>query len=282
MKRHSIWLMVLSFWALSAYAGTISVNLGAADSFGLLGGTISNTGTSVVTGNVGATTKITGFGPGTGTATGTVYPFPSDPTVETAYTAFENADTQAWSYASTAASFAGLTTSQTFIGNTAYLSTGDISTKTGINLTFDAQNNPNEVFVILINGALTVNGAMTFTLEDGAQTSNIFWAVKDAATISVGSSGPITFDGNILAGTSFTMSAATGGSGTLAGTINGCVYAETANTLAGTTDVKGPCASTGGGGVPEPGTATLLGMGLLLSLIVYGRQSRKRALARRL
>ena len=41
-------------------------------------------------------------------------------------------------------------------------------------------------------------------------------------------------------------------------------------------------ASTGGGGVPEPGTATLLGMGLLLSLIVYGRQSRKRALARRL
>src|ERR1039458_10412514 len=60
------------------------------------------------------------------------------------------------------------------------------------------------------------------------------------------------------------MSAATGGSGTLAGTINGCVYAETANTLAGTTDVKGPCASTGGGGVPEPGTATLLGMGLLL------------------
>src|ERR1035438_3801172 len=139
MKRHSIWLMVLSFWALSAYAGTISVNLGAADSFGLLGGTISNTGTSGVTGNVGATTKITGFGPGTGTATGTVYPFPSDPTVETAYTAFENADTQAWSYASTAASFAGLTTSQTFIGNTAYLSTGDISTKTGINLTFRSE-----------------------------------------------------------------------------------------------------------------------------------------------
>src|ERR1017187_3034566 len=106
MKRHSIWLMVLTFWALSAYAGTISVNLGAAHSFRLLGGTISNTGTSVVTGNGGATTKITGLGPGTGTASGAVYPFPSAPTVEMAYPAFETADTQAWSSASTAASFA--------------------------------------------------------------------------------------------------------------------------------------------------------------------------------
>jgi hypothetical protein len=274
MKVHSIWLVVLSFWALTAYAGTVSVDLGAADTFGLLGGTISNTGTSKVTGNVGATTTITGFPPGT--ATGTVYPFPNDPTVETAYTAFENADTQAWSYVSTALPLGTLMTSQTFVGNNAYASATDISTATGINLTFDAQGNPNEVFVILIGGALTVNGAMTFTLEGGAQTSNIFWVVEDAATISVGSSGPITFDGNILAGTSFTMSAGSVGSGVLAGTINGCVYAETANTLAGETNVNGPCASPSGN-VPEPGTATLLSMGLLFSLIVYGRRSRKKA-----
>ena len=73
MKMHGIWLVVLSFWALTAYAGTISVDLGAAGTFGLLGGTISNTGTSVVTGNVGATTTITGFPPGT--AIGTVLSF---------------------------------------------------------------------------------------------------------------------------------------------------------------------------------------------------------------
>jgi hypothetical protein len=275
MKVHSICLVVLSFWALSAYAGTISVNLGAADTFGLLGGTISNTGTSFVEGNVGATTTITGFPPGT--ASGTVYTAPNGPTsiVGMAYTAFENADTQAWSYLSTALPLGTLSTSETFTGNNAYASTADISTTTGINLTFDAQGNPNEVFVILVNGALTVNGAMTFTLEGGAQTSNIFWVVEDAATISVGSAGPITFDGNILAGSSFTMSAGSGGSGVLTGTINGCVYAETANTLAGETDIQGPCAPAGGS-VPEPGTATLLGMGLLLSLIVYGRQSRSR------
>jgi hypothetical protein len=39
----------------------------AATSFGLLGGSVSDTGTSVVEGNVGATSTITGFPPGTET-----------------------------------------------------------------------------------------------------------------------------------------------------------------------------------------------------------------------
>jgi hypothetical protein len=53
----------------------------------------------------------------------------------------------------------------------------------------------------------------------------------------------------------------------LAATINGCVFTETVNTLAGQTDVNG-CSATGA--TPEPGTAALLGLGLLLGLIVYG------------
>jgi hypothetical protein len=121
---------------------------------------------------------------------------------------------------------------------------------------------------------------MTFTLEDGAQADNIFWIVEDAATISVGSSGAIDFDGNILAGTSFTMSAASGGTGTSAGTINGCVFAGTANTLAGTTDVGG-CADTSAVGtptptpVPEPGSMALLGSGLFALAGVIRRKLRK-------
>ncbi len=43
----------------------------AATSFGLLGGSVSDTGTSVVIGNVGATSTITGFTP-PGTETGFV------------------------------------------------------------------------------------------------------------------------------------------------------------------------------------------------------------------
>jgi len=163
-------------------------------------------------------------------------------------------------------------TSQTLLGNTVYASSADISTVTGTNLTFNAQGNPNEVFIIQIEGALTVNGAMTFTLENGAQANNIFWIVDDAATISVGSSGPITFDGDILAGSSFTMSAASGGSGVLAGTINGCVFAETANTLAGQTNVNG-CSSASS--VPEPGSAGLLMiLGGLLGILAWTRKRR--------
>jgi hypothetical protein len=76
------------------------------------------------------------------------------------------------------------------------------------------------------------------------------------------------------------MSAASGGSGTLAGTINGCVFAKNANTLAGTTDVNG-CADTSAGGsgptggstVPEPGSMALLGSGLIALVRIVRRQS---------
>lgn len=61
---------------------------------------------------------------------------------------------------------------------------------TGINLYFSAQGDSSEVFVILIDGAFTVNGAITSWLENGAQASNIYWIVEDAtAAIGVGSSG---------------------------------------------------------------------------------------------
>jgi hypothetical protein len=263
MRHGLICLAVAVAAVVPVFGGPISVNLNSASSFALLGGTISNTGTSNIVGNVGAPTKWTDYG--TWSVAGTVYPWPSDPTVAAAYSDFKAAFTAAMLLSSTQ-SLTDLTTSQTFIGDNVYTFTDpSISTTTGINLTFDAENHPNDVFVIRISDALTVNGAMTFTLKNGAQPGNIFWIVGTDATISVGSAGPIDFYGDILAGDTFTMSAAEGGSGVLAGTINGCVFAENANTLAGTTDVEG-CNSAAPGGdsgsVPEPGTLPLLSMGL--------------------
>ncbi len=253
-NKAPVFAILLASMALPAFGSQISVNLNSASSFGLLGGTISNTGTSIVTGNVGATTTITGFLPGT--ATGTVYPFPSNATVAQAYSDFESAWTSASSLTSTQSVGNALPTAFTFTGNNVYTFTvPTVTTIDGTNLVFDAQNNPNEVFVIQIGGAFNVIGDVNFTLENGANADNIFWVVGTAATISVGSSGPITFDGNILAGGTggtFTMSAASGGSGVLAGTINGCVFTNAANTLAGETNVGG-CASNTAAAAPSQG-----------------------------
>jgi hypothetical protein len=251
--------------------GTPIVNLNTASSFGLLGGTISNTGTSVVTGNVGVkdgSGTITGFNP-TGTTVGGSVIAPGSTSSNNAYTDFVSGFNAALLLSSTQ-SYPDLTMSRTFIGNNVYTFTlTNISTTTGINLTFDAQNNPNEVFVIRTAGAFTANGALTFTLQNQAQANHIFWIIGTDATISPGSSGPITFDGDILAGQSFTMSAASGGSGALAGTINGCVFAETANTLAGTTKVNG-CSATAST-TPEPASLLLFGTGLA-ALVGMGKR----------
>ena len=260
----SMLALVLALSLLAVNARADSINLGTASSFGLLGGTISNTGTSVVTGNVGATTKVTVFNTSQGTATGTVYPA-GDPTAMAAYNAiFSSGGAFSTAEGLTATGSFATGMIQTFLPGV-YTSSGDISTTTGTNLIFNAGGNSSALFIIKVPGALTVNGAMTFTLDGDAQADNIFWIVKDAATISVGSSEPIDFDGNILAGSSFTMSAITGGSGTLAGTINGCVFADTANTLGGQTNVGGCSASSASGTtpVPEPASLMLLGSGLL-------------------
>ncbi|MGA3019662.1 MAG: ice-binding family protein [Bryobacteraceae bacterium] len=265
-----IWLVMAVAASVPAFGGTISVNLGSASSFGMLGSTISNTGISHILGNVGATTTITDSGPWV--VTGTVFPFPSDPTVTAAYNDFESAYNTALAMGPTQPTLSSLPLTQTFTGNNVYRFTTDISTTTSTVLTFDAQYDPNEVFVMQVDGAFTVNGALQFDLVNGAQATNIFWIVEDAATISVDGSTPQIFDGSILAGTSFTMSAIAGGSGDLAGTIDGCVFAETANTLAGQTNVNG-CVGGGlpggGSGTPEPGSAELMSLGCLLGIVAW-------------
>jgi hypothetical protein len=274
MRHGLIWLVVAIAAVMPAFGANVTVDLGSAGSFALLGSTITDTGVSNIVGNVGATTTITINDPWT--VTGTVYTAPnaSGTTVGLAYTAFENAYNTALALASAQPVLSSLGMTQSFTGNNVYTFNNDISTITGTALTFDAQGNPNEVFVIQIDGAFTVNDVLTFDLIHGAQANNIFWIVQKAATISVESSGPITFEGSILAGTSFTMSAATGGSGVLAGTINGCVFAKTANTLAGQTDVNG-CVGGGmpGGGplatIPEPGSSGLVSLGCLLGILAW-------------
>ncbi len=268
MRQQLIWLMMAGAAAAPAFASL--ANLNTTSPFGLIGGTISTTGSSMVNGNVQAMATMT-TGPGL-TATGTVYSA-GDPTAVQAYKDFESAFSAADLMASTA-SFAGLTTSQTFMANSVNTFTEtNVSTASGIDLTFNAQGDANAIFVIRTAGALNVNGGVTFTLENGAQASNVFWIIGTAATITSGNSGPLVFDGNILAGQSFTMSTTSGGSGMFTGTINGCVFAEGSDTLAGATDITG-CNFDDPVGAPEPGTAGFVGFGFLAAIFLASRRAR--------
>jgi hypothetical protein len=56
-------------------------------------------------------------------------------------------------------------------------------------LTLDGGGNPDAVFVIKMNGALTVDGAATVSLANGAKSSNVFWLINGA--ISVGADAKV-------------------------------------------------------------------------------------------
>jgi len=201
--------------------------------------------------------------------------------VAAAYSDFENAFTAASNDLATA-TVTDLTASQAFLGGGVYaFSSTNITSTAGITLTFDGQANNASVFIMQVAGALTIDGPITFNLINGAVASNIYWIVGnpttgESVTIDPSSGLPITWDGSILAGT-FTMSAIPGGSGALAGTINGCVLTVNANTLAGTTQVNG-CSSSGSSTVPEPGSAGFLTFGCMaVGLCLWSARALRRA-----
>jgi hypothetical protein len=276
MKLHSItgttfFLTMLVVPAAPVFGGTVlAPNLGTAVSFGLLGGTISSTGTTLVDGNVGAMTSITGFPPGMATGSVTL----AGPVVTQAFDDFVTAYNYAFSDANTPPSqtvTGGLTLSQTFIGNNVYsFSSADVTSTAGDILTFDAQGNSSDVFILKDINTLTIDAPITFNLIGGALAQNIYWIIGTSATINPNAL-PVVWDGSILAGTSFTTSAATGGSGDLAATIYGCVFAESGTaTAAGQTDINGCSAASSN--APEPGSAELAAIVCLLGAVWLRRQ----------
>src|ERR1019366_4851912 len=127
-------------------------------------------------------------------------------------------------------------------------------------LTLNDQGNPNAVFVFQIAPTLTTasNSAVDFinNVGDGDTGANVFWQIGSSATLGTGTA----FAGNILAHTSITLNT---------GASIGCGSAL-AGIGAVTLDDNAVSISCESASIPEPGTATLLGTGLLLGLIVYG------------
>ena len=178
-------------------AAEAPVGLGTADSFAVLAGsTVTNTGPTVVNGNLGVSpgTAVTGFPPGL--VNGTIHA--ADASASQAQSDLTIAYDDA----------AGRAPNTTFGGPTDLggmtLPPGVYTSPTSFGITgtvtLDAQGDPSAVFIFQAGSTLITATNSHVALVNGAQACNVFWQVGSSATLQVGS----TFVGTILALTSIT------------------------------------------------------------------------------
>jgi uncharacterized repeat protein (TIGR01451 family) len=181
----------------SALAAT-APSLGPAQSFAILGGsTVTNTGPSIITGDLGVNpgTAVTGFPPGI-VIGGTIHA--ADAVALSAQggttTAYNNLAGQACNFNLTGQDLGGLT----LVPGVYCFSTS--AQLTGV-LTLDAGGDPNAVWVFQIGSTLTTASNSSVLVINGGQQCNVYWQVGSSATLGTTTS----FIGNILAFTSITL-----------------------------------------------------------------------------
>ena len=230
-------------------AGPAAVTLGTAGNYVILSKAgISTTGTTKITGNIGASpiaaSAITGFGlamDSSGTfsrsilVTGLVYAANYKAPTPAMLTAAVG-DMQT-AYTNAAGRPAGVTElgSGNIGGKT--LVPGVYKWGTGVTIPTDVtlSGGKNDVWIFQIAGTLNISSAMKVILKGGALAQNIFWQVAGSTTLGTNS----TFNGNILDKTNIALK--TGA------VLNGSALAQTAVTLDANTVtgiVVNPAAST--------------------------------------
>lgn len=201
MHKYSSSPVLVGFAALlcgsSLAIAQVAPPLGTAQSFGALGGsTVTNTGPTVVTGDLGVAPgcAVTGFPPGI--IIGTLHT--CDATAASAQddvtTAYDNLAGQACTQDLTGQDLGGLTLNP---GVYCFSSSAQL---TGT-LQLDAQGDPSAKFVFQIGSTLTTASGSTVSLINGGSPCFVFWQVGSSATLGT----TTTFLGNILALQSITM-----------------------------------------------------------------------------
>jgi hypothetical protein len=192
--------------------------LGSAADFAVLAGTtVTNTGLSVITGDIGVSpgTAVTGFPPGQIDGSIRSNDGPAVQAQADLVIAYDNAAARPTT--ATISGGLGGTTRTTGVYNS-------VSDTFGIagDVTLDAEGDPGAVFIFRAGTTLTTAAGSTVTLANGAQACNVFWLVGSSATLGANS----TLSGNVLAFTSITVGAGLEVDGrTLA--INGAVTMDT-------------------------------------------------------
>jgi cell division septation protein DedD len=228
--------------AQPAAAQTAPVGLGTAGSFAVLAGTtVTNTGPSVISGDLGVSpgTAVTGFPPG----------IVSNGTIHSADGVAGGAQSDLTTAYNDAAGRSPTANVPAFIGAGQTITPGvykaSSSLDVGGSLTLDAGGDPNAVFIFQAPSTLITDSASSVILTNGAQACNVFWQVGSSATLGTDSA----FTGSILALTSISVN--TGD--TIAGRAlarNGAV------TLDDDTITSSSCATTPPTSTPTPTSTT--------------------------
>jgi hypothetical protein len=220
------------------------VSLGAADPFAILAGTaVSNSGASVVNGELGVSpgSSVSGFPPGM--VSGTIHAGDASATqaqVDLA-TAYANA-----------ASLPVTATIPAELGGTT-LPPGVYDSDTGAfdiagTLTLDGQGDGNAIFIFKTTTGLGTGAGSQINLIKSAQSCNVFWQVGDSATIGAGS----VFRGSVLALTDIVSDPGATVDGRLLAR-NGAVTLDTDSIAAAQCDAAKPKIRVGG--VPKQCTS---------------------------
>jgi hypothetical protein len=205
--------------AFQALAGPAAPSLGVAASFAVLGGsTVTNTGSTTVSGNVGVSPGIavTGFPPGL-VSGGSIH-------LNDGVAAQAQADTLA-AYNT----LAGLPCDDDLSGQ----DLGGMTLTTGVycftssaqltgTLTLNAEGDSAAVFIFQIDSALTTASNATVEMINSGDPCSVYWQVGSSATLGTGTD----FAGNILADQSITLTTNANVQGRLLA-INGAVTLDT-------------------------------------------------------
>lgn len=264
-RRRAIWALPLSLGSVIALLVALSlaftiqpahgigraVDLGTAGSYVVLGGqTVTNTGPSVLGGDLGVSpgSAVTGFPPGVLNGTEHVADAQALAAQSDLTIAYNDAASQA-SDMSVAGDLGGRTlTPGVYTASSSILLTGP--------LTLDAGGDPDAVFIFQIGSALTTASASSVVLLNGANSCNVYWQVGSSATLGTDT----RFIGTIMAFTSITLDTgariqgralARNGSVTLDSNVLSSESCEVGSTPA-PTDGPGTPGPTDGPGTPGP------------------------------
>ncbi len=190
----------------------------------LAGSSITSTGATVITGDLGLSpgSSIGGFPPGILNGTQHINDALANQAKLDLTAAYNNAAGRtSTDIATLSGNIGGLTLTPGL-----YKSTSSLAISSG-DLTFDARGNANAVFIIQIASSLTTTSGRKVILAGGAQASNIFWQVGSSVTFGTTS----VFKGTVMAMQSITFN--TGA------TLDGRALARTGGvTMAGNTIVQ--------------------------------------------